>query len=80
MISDSSLHTHIGIGQWRTGKGCCGQMRQRLIELDQMGRHMYGKKGGNHCLTEQHHLLSNMEEEETLWYGVVWDGMELESS
>jgi len=45
-----------------------------------MERLISGKKKENHYLTEQHHLLSNMEKEETLWYGVVWGGMEWESS
>jgi hypothetical protein len=67
-------------GLWRTEKGFYEQMRPKSIELDQMERSISGNKGENHYLTEQHHLLSNMEEKETSWYGVVWGGMEWESS
>jgi hypothetical protein len=55
------------------------QMRPRSIGLGQIERCMSENKGENHYLTEQHHLLSNMEEE-TSWYVVVWGGMEWESS
>jgi transposase len=67
-------------GLWRTGKCFYGQMKPKSIGLGQMERLISGKKRENHYLTEQHHLLSNMEEEETSWYGVVWGGMEWESS
>jgi len=36
-----------------------------------------GKKGENHYLIEQHHLLSNMEEEELMNMGLLgmeWNG------
>src|ERR1700723_2819722 len=72
----SPLQSIMNTGLWRIGKGFYGQMRPKLIGLGQMGRFISGKKGENHYLTEQHHLLSNMEEEETSWYGVVWGGME----
>ena len=76
----SPLQSIMNTGLWRIGKGFYGQMRPKSIGLGQMGRFISGKKGENHYLTEQHHLLSNMEEEETSWYGVVWGGMEWESS
>src|SRR5271170_6399763 len=40
----------IKTGLWRIGKGSCGQMKQRLVELGQMGRHMYGRRGENSFL------------------------------
>jgi hypothetical protein len=76
IYSASRLQDIIKTGLWRTRKGFYGQMRPKSIELGQMERSISGNKGENHCLTEQHHLLSNMEEEETLWYGVVWGRME----
>src|ERR1700722_6899953 len=76
----SSLQSITNTGLWRIGKGFYGQMRPKSIGLGQMGRFISGKKGENYYLTEQHNLLSNMEEEETSWYGVVWGGMEWGSS
>jgi len=67
-------------GLWRTGNGFYGEMKPKSIGLGQMERLISGKKRENHYLTGQHHLLSNMEEEGTSWYGVVWGGMEWESS
>jgi hypothetical protein len=63
-------------GLWRIGKGSYGQMRLKLTGLGQMGGSTHGKKEGSHFQTEPPHLLSSMEEEITLWYGVVWGGME----
>src|ERR1700722_15071181 len=71
-----SLQNIMKTGLWRTGKGFYGQMKPKSIGLGQMERLISGKKKENHYLTEQHHLLSNMGEEEILWYGVVWGGME----
>jgi transposase len=39
------------IGLKRTGRECCGVMKPRLIELDQMERCMCGKNEGNWYLT-----------------------------
>ena len=64
------------IGQWRIGRGSYGQMRPKSTELDQMEGLILGKRRENHCLTEPPLPQSNMEEETTLWYGVVWGGME----
>ena len=65
-------------GRWRIGRGFYGLMRQKSTGLDQMGGCIPGKKEVNHFLTELPHPLSNMEEAITLWYGVVWGGMEWE--
>jgi hypothetical protein len=65
-----------GIGQWRTGKGYCGQMKQKSIGLSQMGRCIPGRRGENHFLTGLPPLLSSMEGVVTSWYGGVWGGME----
>jgi hypothetical protein len=70
----SGLQDIMKTGLWRTEKGFYGQMRPKSIELSQMERSISGNKEENHYLTEQHHLSSNMEKEETLWYGVEWSG------
>jgi hypothetical protein len=41
-----------------------------------MEEFILGKRRGNHFLTEPPLLQSSMEEGTTLWYGVVWGGME----
>ena len=35
---------------WRLGKESCDLMKQRLIKLGQMGRYMYGRRGGDSFL------------------------------
>ena len=43
------------IGLWRTGRRCCGLMRQKSIGLGQMGRCMFGSNKGNQQQTGQPH-------------------------
>ena len=67
-------------GLWRIGKGYYGQIRLNLITLGQMERYMSRNNKENYYQIALQHLLSNMEKETILWYGVVWGGMEWESS
>ena len=48
--------------QWRTGKGFCGQMRQKSTGLDQMEGCIVGRRGEHHFLTGLPHQQSSMEE------------------
>jgi hypothetical protein len=41
----SNLPDTMKTGQWRIGKGSCGQMRPKLTGLGQMERFILGKKG-----------------------------------
>src|SRR6202522_3475558 len=59
--NSSNLHNTMKTGLWRIGKGCCGQMRQRLTGLGQMRRCMFGNNEGNQYLTGLQHQLLNME-------------------
>jgi len=48
-------------GLWRTGRECCGLMRQKSIGLGQMGRYMFGSNEGNYYQTRLLYQLSSME-------------------
>ena len=74
--STSNLPDIMKTGQWRIGRGSCGQMRPKSTGLDQMEGPTLGRRGGNHFLTEPPLPQSSMEEGIILWYGVVWGGME----
>ena len=71
----SSLFKSMKIGQWRTGREFCGQMRQKSTGLDQMEGCILGRRRGHHFLTEPQHQQSSMEEEIISWYGDAWAGM-----
>ena len=62
-----------------TGKGSCGQMKQRSTGLGLMEGYILGRRRENHFLIGLPHQLSSMEEEIISWYGGVWSGMEWES-
>ena len=53
MLKGSHCQQHLKFAQyhetgvWRTGRGCCGLMRQRSIGLGQMGRCMFGRNEGS---------------------------------
>jgi hypothetical protein len=68
------------IGQWRIGRGSCGQMRLKSTGLGQMEGCILGRRRENHFLTGPLHLQSSMEEGTILWYGDAWGGMGWESS
>jgi len=76
----SNLPSTIKIGQWRIGRGSCGQIRPRSTGLGQMEGPILGNKGVHPFVTILPLLLSSMEEEIILWYGGVWDRMGLGSS
>jgi len=44
-------------GQWRIGRGSCGQMRPKSTGLDQINRFILGKRRENYFLTEPPLLL-----------------------
>ena len=60
----------------KENRNSCGQMRQRLTGLGQMGRCVFGNIEGNQYLTRLQHQLLNMQGGITSWYEVVWGGME----
>ena len=62
-ITKTLHHSHAL--SWKTGKGSCGLMEQRFIELGQIGRYMYGRRGGNSFLIELQVQQSSMEGEIT---------------
>ena len=66
----------INIGWLKTGRRWPGHMRPKPIELGQMDIYGSGKGLENHLQTGPPPQLSSMEEE-TSWYGTVWDGMRL---
>ena len=70
-----TLQNIIKTGLWRIGKGSCGLMKQRLIELGQMGRYMYERRAGNSFLIKLQVQQSSMEGRITWWCGVVWAEM-----
>ena len=74
--SVSNLPDTMKTGQWRIGRGSCGQMRPKSTGLDQMEGPILGRREGNHFLTGLPLPQSSMEEGTILWYGVVWGGME----
>jgi len=55
-------------------------MRPRSTGLGQMEGPTLGNKGVHPFVTAPPLLLSSMEEEITLWYGGIWDGIGLGSS
>src|ERR1700720_3597440 len=73
----SPLQSIMNTGLWRIGKGFYGQMRPKSIGLGQMGRFISGKKGENHYLTEQHHLLVKHGGGKNLmvWGCMGWNGV-----
>ena len=62
-------------GQWRTGRGFCGQMRPRSTGLGQMKGFIPRNKRVNNFLIGPPHLQSSMEEEIISLYGGVWARM-----
>ena len=64
-------------GLWMNGRGCCGQMRQRLIALGLMERCMCGNKEENHYQTElltptvKHEGGNNL----MVWGCMGWNGV-----
>jgi len=62
----SNLPSIIKTGQWRIGRGSCGQMRPRSTGLGQMGGSTSGKKGAYPFQIVLLPQLSSIEKEITL--------------
>ena len=60
--SASNLPGTMKIGQWRIGRGSCGQMRPKSTGLDQMEGPIPGRRRGNHSVREPPLLQSSMGE------------------
>jgi len=59
----SNLPSTMKIGQWRIGRGSCGQIRPRSPGLGQMEGPILGNKGVHPFMTIPPLLLSSIEEE-----------------
>ena len=59
----SNLPSTMKIGQWKIGRGSCGQIRPRLTGLGQMEGSIPGNQGVRPFQTAPPLLLSSMEEE-----------------
>src|SRR6266516_1758477 len=70
--SISNLPDTTKTGQWRIGRGSCGQMRPKSTGLDQMEGPILGRRRENHFLIELPLLQSREQSYGMGVYGVEW--------